>query len=149
MILFIHMLLGAAIGQKIANPFLAIILAIFSHYFLDLFPHIEYSIKNIKEKNWHKARYEILYIFLDFFSGILTIFLFSKNYLIIYICALFSILPDALSLVNLLAVNVFLKKHSIFHQQKIHFLKYKKISIFWRIFFQLAAVIASIILIKI
>jgi len=153
MILSVHMLLGALIGQKILNPFLAITLAILSHYFLDFFPHIEYSIKNIVEKNWKNANKDILKVLFDFFSGILLIFIFTGpqtgNQNLIFTCALFAILPDALSLINLSSKNTFLKIHSNFHQKKVHFLKDKKISNFWRIFSQAVAVLICLILFKI
>jgi hypothetical protein len=147
------MLLGALIGQKILNPFLAITLAILSHYFLDFFPHIEYSIKNIAEKNWKNANKDVLKALFDFFSGILLIFIFANpqtgNQNLIYTCAFFAILPDALSIINLNFENTFLKSHSDFHQRKIHFLKNKKFSNFWRIFSQAVVVLICLILFKI
>src|SRR3989344_8710480 len=54
MILLAHMLLGAVVGYYTKNIYLAIMLALLCHYFLDLFPHIEYDIKNIKEKKLEK-----------------------------------------------------------------------------------------------
>ena len=55
MILLAHMLFGAATGSIIKNPILAIILALFGHYFLDLFPHVDYSVDNLKNKDWKKS----------------------------------------------------------------------------------------------
>jgi len=139
MILLVHLLLGALIGQKILNPFLAIILAFLSHYFLDLIPHVEYNIKNIKKKQWQVAYPEFLKVFLDFISGVFLIYIFSSNHFAIYACAFFAILPDGLSLFY----------RSNFHQEKIHFLKNKKISVAWRISSQVIAVIIFLILFKI
>jgi len=153
MILLVHLLLGALIGQKISDPVLAIVLAFLSHYFLDLFPHIEYPIENITKKQWHRALPDILRVILDFSVGILLIFLFanplanSKN-IIIFACALFAILPDGFSLLDSVAKNKILQKHSKFHQKRIHFLRDKKISIFWRVSSQIIAVITFIILLK-
>lgn len=130
MILLVHMLLGALIGQKIINPFWAVILAFLSHYFLDIFPHIEYPIENIKNKMWKKSAPDIFRVFLDFYAGIILILFFSSNSWQIYICAFFAILPDGLSLLW----------QSKFHE-KIHFLKHKKISVFWRILSQVAVVL--------
>ncbi len=155
MILLVHLLFGALIGQKIANPILAIALAFLSHYFLDFFPHIEYNIENITEKRWKNSGRAFLKVFLDFLTGIFLILLFSSNQPIIYICALFAILPDGLSLLNSNLKNIamlkskFLEKHSDFHHEKIHFLKNKKISNFWRIASQVAAIIISIILFRV
>jgi hypothetical protein len=159
MILLVHMLFGALIGEKISNVVLAIILAYFGHYFLDLIPHIEYEIENITEKKWKKALPQILLVGLDFFAGISLIVLFSKNYLIIYVCAFFAILPDGFSVLSLFLKHKILEKHSAFHQHKIHFLKNNpplqnasakqiKISNFWRIFTQVAVVVVCIILLK-
>lgn len=139
MILLVHLLLGALIGQKISNLFLAIILAFLSHYFLDLFPHIEYPIENITNKNWKKSLPDFLKVSLDFLAGIFLILIFSGNQPIIYVCAFFAILPDGLSLFH----------RSNFHNEKIHFLKNKKISNFWRIFSQVAAAIICLIFFKI
>ena len=126
MILLVHMLFGAAIGSVIHNAFLAIILALLGHYFLDLFPHIEYSIDNIREKNWRKSLPDILKVFLDFCLAIIIILLFSKNQLIIYICVFVSLVPDGLTIISSLLSNKFLLLHDKIHIQKVHFLRYKK-----------------------
>jgi len=146
MILLVHLLFGALIGQKILNPVLAIVLAFLSHYFLDFFPHIEYSIKNISEKRWKKSLPDFLKIFLDLAAGIILIFIFSAKTPIIFIASFFAILPDGLSLLDSIFKNNALKKHSWFHQEKLHFLKYKKISNLWRILSQIIVVVICIIL---
>lgn len=149
MILLVHLIFGAAIGSAIKNIPVAIILAFFSHYFLDLFPHIEYDTESIKEKLWRHRLPALLRMAVDFCSGILFILIFSvSKQPIIYICAFFAILPDGISATNYFAQNKILEIHDRFHQ-KIHFLKYKKISNFWRILSQIASVIISILLFKI
>jgi hypothetical protein len=140
MILLAHLLLGAFIGQKISSPIFAIILAYLSHYILDTLPHIEYSVDNIVNKKWKKSFFDFLKVFLDIFSGLLLIFLLSSNKPIIYICAFFAILPDGLSMLNIVLKNKYLEAHSIFHQTKLHYLKFKKIPLFWRIFSQVLIV---------
>ena len=162
MILSAHLLLGAAVASKIKYAPLAIILALLSHYFLDLIPHIEYSINNIAKKQWQKSAPDILKVLLDFFFGILLILTFSNNQPIIYIGALIALIPDSLTIISsiyprsgnpssrefLATLNKVLSKHDQFHTKKIHFLKYKKIPTFWRILSQLLVVIISIILLK-
>lgn len=149
MILLVHLLFGALIGQKISNPFLAIILAFLSHYLLDLIPHVEYSIENIKEeKKWRKVLPELLKIFLDFCLGLLIIFLFSKNQPITYVCALFAIVPDGLTVLSQLFPYKILKIHNAFHFEKIHWFRDKKISNFWRIVSQVIVVALLLILFK-
>ncbi len=147
MILLVHMLFGAAIGSLIKNVYLAIILAFLSHYFLDLFPHVEYLIKNKGEKPLHDVLPDIFKVFLDFCIGLLIISLFSLNQPIIYIYAFFAVIPDTLTVLNYFLPSKILNIHDKLHT-KIHFLKNKKISNFWRILSQIMAVIISIILLK-
>jgi len=151
MILLVHLLFGAAIGSAIKNIPLALILAFLSHYLLDVLPHTEYNIENIREKQWQKAMSDFLKILLDFCSGILLIALFvhpltSSGQLVIYVCAFLAILPDGFTILHSLIPIKILKIHHKIHIEKIHFLKHKKISNFWRIFSQIAVVIISIML---
>ncbi len=152
MILIVHLLFGAAIGSVIKNmsgyPLGPIVLAFLSHYFLDLFPHVEYNIENIEKKQWKNAIPQFTRALLDFCSGILLILIFSNNQPIIYICALSAIVPDGLSILNSMFKSRALQTHDNFHHGKIHFLKYKKISKFWRIASQIAVVFASIVLLR-
>ena len=160
MILLVHLLFGAAIGYILTtNPFLAVILAFLSHYFLDLFPHIEYGIESLEEKQWQKKLPAILKITLDFCLGVLFISLFSNpstgsGQALIYVCAFFAILPDGFTVLNQIIPNKILKAHDKFHTEKIHFLNQKKISGVpisgsWRITTQVIFFILSIILFKI
>jgi len=142
------MLFGALIAQKVLSPFLAILLAFLGHYFLDFFPHIEYSIENIQNKNWKKSLPDFIKVFLDFLFGVIFIFTLSNNQPIIYICAFFAILPDGLSLLGSILKNKFLDGHNDFHQKKIHFLKNKKISLLWRIFSQIIVAVICVFLLK-
>ncbi|OGZ70669.1 MAG: hypothetical protein A3F47_00215 [Candidatus Staskawiczbacteria bacterium RIFCSPHIGHO2_12_FULL_38_11] len=143
------MLFGAAIGALVQNALLAIILAFLGHYFLDVFPHIEYKIENIKNKIWKNSLPDFLKVFLDFCLGILIISLFSKNNLVIYICAFVAMVPDGLTLVSYAFPNKISKAHDYMHTQKIHYLtKQKKFPIFWRITTQAIAIIISIALLK-
>ena len=162
MILLVHMLFGAAIGSAVKNVPLAIILAFLGHYFLDIFPHIEYlkstqeSIQKIKSGKWQKYLPDILKVFLDFFLGVLAIFIFSNppyasgvfGRPIIYLCAFIALIPDGLTVVSSLFYNKLLLKHDQIHK-KIHYLtKQKKFPKFWKIFTQILAVIISVILLK-
>ena len=148
MILLAHMIFGAIFGSMFQNPILAIVLAFLSHYFLDLFPHIEYPIVNIHDKNWKKSLPDFLKVLLDFLFGLLIIYIFSKNYLIIYICAFFAIVPDGLTLVTSIFPN-FLKLHHKIHTENIHYLtKQKNFPKFWKILTQIIVVIISAILLK-
>lgn len=146
MILLVHMLFGAAIGASIKNVYLALILAFLSHYLLDLFPHIEYSIKTVGEKQWHKSLSNAIKVLLDFCLGALLILIFSRYTLAIFSCALLAILPDCLSLLGAIFPNKIFKIHNYLHWEKIHFLRDKKISNLWRIFTQVLVVVISLLL---
>lgn len=155
MILLAHMLFGAAIGSVVKNIPLAITLAFLGHYFLDLFPHIEYlestenSIKKIKSGNWKTYVSDFLKVLLDFILGILAVFMFSINQPILYAFAIMSTIPDGLTIITLLFPNKILNIHHKIHTQKIHYLtKKKKFSVFWRISTQVAFITISIIILK-
>lgn len=149
MILLVHMLFGVAMGSLAKNWFLAVLLAYFSHYFIDLFPHVEYDIKNIKSKDWKKSRPAFLRVLLDFSIGLLLVSLITNKSLLIFIYAFFAILPDGLSILNEIFPNKILTVHDFLHLEKIHFLKHnKKISNFWRILTQVLIVLISILILK-
>lgn len=143
MILIYHLLIGAAIAVKIKIIPLALLFAFLSHYLLDSIPHTDYSIKNIKEKKWKKCFPDFLKATLDISLGVLIISIFSKNQPIIFVGAFFAILSDGLNILNLIFPNRLLKIHDNFHY-KIHFLKNKKISLFWRIFIQFLIILIAV-----
>ena len=155
MILLVHMLLGAAIGSSINNIYLAIILSFLSHYLLDLIPHFDYPLKYSAGKKILIIP-NILRIGLDFFSGILLIFLFSKNHPLIYICAIVAIIPDGLTVLNDIIPSKILELHRKLHIDKIQILTNGpdvisgkiKISNFWRISVQILVVLISIYILK-
>src|SRR3989339_522467 len=140
MILLVHIIFGTAVGSLFNNPILGIMMALLSHYFLDLFPHIEYPIDNLKNirTNFKKALPELFYLFIDFALGVLFIFIFT----------LISIAPDFLTVLSAILPNKILKIHDIFHRKYIHFLRDKKISNFYRISIQIVIVIISFIILK-
>jgi len=144
MILLVHMLFGAATASLVKNPIFAVVLAFLGHYSLDFIPHVEYDIKDIKEKRWHRAYPEIIKVFLDFLTGFLIIFTFSGNRSMIYICALTAVIPDGFTFLNIIFPNKILVLHDKIHRGKIHILKNKKISVFWRIISQVIIAVISI-----
>ncbi len=163
MILTPHILAGAAIATNISNPFLGLILAFLSHYFLDFIPHREYSIKNIKKRQWQKSFFDSLKIALDIFLGILIILFLTKKLFLAFTGSFFALLPDGFTLLFLIfPENKFLKKHYFFHSKKVHFFKdetnnftntnsnsnNKKIPLIWRILSQILTIIISILLIQ-
>jgi len=171
MILLVHLLFGAAIGSVVKNIPLALVLAFLSHYFLDSFPHIDYPIKNTEKNQWRAILLGAQKVALDFCLGVLLILIFSNNQPVIYFCAFLAILPDGLTVLKYLTPepgnktsakswaqkkisaiedspqsrSKILEAHYRFHQ-KIHFLKNKKISNFWRVTNQIIFVVISMVL---
>jgi len=146
MILTSHLLFGAMIASKIQNPFSVIILAFLSHYFLDFLPHNEYSIKNIINKKWKKSLPDISKVILDMCAGGALVFFLSERTPITFIAAFFAIVPDGILVLNSFFKNKALKYYNDFHSKKIHFLKYKKIPVFWGILTQISVIIISVAL---
>ena len=81
MILLVHLLFGAAIGSAVKNVSLGLLLAYLSHYLLDIIPHVDYPIKNIKEKQWRRALPDFLKILLDLSVALLLLLIFSTKLL--------------------------------------------------------------------
>ncbi len=124
MILFPHMLVGAAIGAKIHSGVWIFILAIIAHFLADTLPHWDYisgRLENIKGKKF------IIFLtksFIDLFFGAIIIWYFfnPSPYLpFIFFGALVSVLPDGLTLLNRLTGQRFaiLRQIYAFHE-KIH-----------------------------
>lgn len=137
MILTVHSVVGAAIVNQCSFKWWAYLLAFFSHFFLDLLPHREYSIKKL-EVGWRKKEFWQTSgkIFLDFLGGFIFITLFAenlKNLSYLFLGGFFAILPDALNalswlLKDKLYLNFFSgKKLEIFDQESFSFPLYYKI----------------------
>jgi len=144
MILTIHLLTGAALGQKI-HPFgLALILAFFSHYALDFLPHShEYSVKRIKEKKWHSAGFDFLKVGLDLIIGLTIIFLIIGLKLAVYETAFLAILADGLTFLSLICDNHLLRLHEAFHR-RVHFLRKWPIPSGVKFFIELTVLVVAI-----
>ncbi len=146
------MLAGAAVASRISNPFLALPLALLSHYFLDMIPHDDYSIANIKEKRWNKSFFDFSRVFFDIFIGISLISLFSNYNPIIYFAAFLGIVPDGVTLFNIIFPE---NKLTTWHQ-KLHTVvntvgdrkENKKIPVFWGILSQIIIASISIIFLR-
>jgi hypothetical protein len=146
MILFVHILIGAVIALNINFLPLGLILAFLSHYILDALPHWDYSIKNIKERNWRYSLVDFLKVFLDMFFGFLLIFLLSKNFILAFIGGFLGILQDGFNFLTI----VFPKKSPsilfsvVNFSKRIHFPENKKNPLFLGIFIELSVTIIAI-----
>ncbi len=123
MIAIVHSIVGIAIGKKIKKPILSWIIALISHFILDMIPHSEYSL----------SPYLFNLLSIDLLFSFLILFLIvrkekKEDILRIIIAFLLSILPDNLVFVErffsgiILSIPLigefiltFIKKFSQFH----------------------------------
>lgn len=144
-----HILTGVAIITFVQNPILGLFLAFLGHYFLDCLPQIEYSIDNLKKRNWRTSLPDFLKVFSDISLGLSLVFLFSKNTPYIFAAAFLAILPDGFTFLNIiLPKNKLLKRHSIFHKNIQILGESKKIPVWVKISSQIAVMAAAIYLLK-
>jgi hypothetical protein len=111
MILFPHMLVGAAIGSKVKNFGAIFVIATLLHFLFDRFPHMEYfpkvKIKNISMRNFSLL---IFFALIDLAAGFLMIWWFLKDSLYSHyvLTGIFiSILPDGLVFLYLFTRRIF------------------------------------------
>ncbi len=100
MILSIHFIAGAAAISTITNPFLGIISAFLSHFLLDILPHQEYSILNIRHGQWQDAFTDFLKISLDLSFGFLIVILFAKNLFLGLLGGFVALVPDGITFLS-------------------------------------------------
>lgn len=147
MVITPHILAGAAVGLKVDNYWSAAILAVASHYLLDLIPHKEYDdgIK-LKEVSRKKMVGHFFKIAADFFIGVSLIFLFDREFYhspSVLIGMFFGIAPDFLSYLRLVVKADFLEKHLQFHKL-LHFWKNENISDWIKICSQVSVALIAI-----
>lgn len=145
------MLFGAAVGSLTGNIYMGMASAILSHYFLDLFPHIEYlksteaSVNKIKSGNKKEYIADGIKVLIDFLLAIAVIFSISSNQPALYLFAIIAIIPDGLTVTTHLFPNRILQKHHQIHGGPIHYLtKQKNFPLFWKVFSQALAAAFSI-----
>lgn len=145
MLLTPHILTGVAIVTKVPNPILGLLLVLLSHYFIDCFPHWEYSIENIKGRRWGESLLEFLKIFFDFSFGVLLVLFLSENNPFVLAAVFLAVLPDGLSLLYaVFRKNKILIKHQRWHVY-IHTLsKNKRLPAYWGIVSQIAVMALAI-----
>lgn len=137
MLLTPHILAGAAVFSSLPNPVLGLSLAFLSHYFLDSLPQKEYSIKNIREKNWKNSLPDFLKVSADIGLGFIVIWLTAGYNPIVFLAGFLAILPDGLTLLTIIfEKNGLLRKHDRLHDAINDFAENKKFPDFWGIFSQ-------------
>jgi|GEM_PF-2360925 len=117
MIATTHILAGAAITAKIKNPILVILLALLSHFILDIIPH--------RDPRFKRRLSHILLVSLDPILGatyllfLLIFFKIAVNWPLLILVIMIVTLPDFLSLAYFLFRFRALKQFYKFHQ-KLH-----------------------------
>jgi hypothetical protein len=153
MLLTPHTFVGIAIATNITNPFLAFFLAFLSHFLGDKVPHWDFYSNTKKEdrvKGWRP-----LAVMVDLAIGVAVGISFTTYYLWnketptvafnVFICGIASVLPDALS-----SLDLFLGKSNKFLnilnsiQSKMQF----QAPLPWGIFTQVLVILLSLFLIK-
>ena len=131
MILTVHALAGAASGSFGSQSYpIAALLGFLSHLVLDVFPHAEYKIENLKKGNIDKKFFgDLSRVFLDALIGLSLVAYLSwgkEDFLYIMTGVVFGIFPDFMSFLGFIFKNEFFKKFMNFHE-KIHVFKYKNV----------------------
>ena len=149
MLLTPHILIGVAIITQVHNPILGLVFVLLSHYFLDIFPQTEYSVKNIRSKQWSKSLPDFIKTFLDIVFGLVIIF-WTVGYTPLILVAVFvTIFPDGLTLLHcIFPANSLLKKHMKIHAAINAFFENKKLPAFWGIVSQVVMVAIAILLLR-
>ncbi len=152
MIITPHLLAGAAIGSQTDNYWLAAVLALISHFILDVIPHAEYDIPALKRKikGRRKLFFDLAKIGVDFSLGFLMIIFLTKNYTdVSYILTgmFFGILPDIFSFLGFVFNSRFLKTLYKYHNA-LHIFRNKHVPKWIKYASQIAVVLAAIWVIK-
>lgn len=100
-----HIYVGAAIATKVANPMLAVPLALGSHFVLDMLPHWNPHInREIKQYGTPTKKSKFLILFdscFGLFSGVLIAFSFYPDIakaLAVLLCCFAAVLPDVVEI---------------------------------------------------
>ncbi|MDP3991227.1 MAG: hypothetical protein Q8P63_02960 [Candidatus Nealsonbacteria bacterium] len=145
MLLTPHLLVGAAIIANVQNPILGLILVFLSHYFLDVFPQKEYLIENMKNGRWNKSWPDFLKVFTDIVLGLSVVFLTIGYSPLILVAVFIAISPDGSTLLYFIfPKNKLLAKHRKLHNAINAVCENKKMSPFWGVTSQIAAVAIAI-----
>jgi len=100
MLLLVHTVTGAIIGEKISNPWLVSFLAFGSHFILDWIPHWSYDIpKRLDPREFLRIMPDVITTACIF---IIFLFVYPEMWLTIVLGVFFACLPDALTLANYL-----------------------------------------------
>ena len=132
-------------AARFQNPILGIFLAFLSHYLLDIPPHKEYSVANIKGRRWKQSYFDFIKVFLDISSAFAVIYFLIAPSPMVYLGAFAAIIPDSLTLAHIIfPQNQLLSKHFSIHVWLNEIGEKAKIPVSLRLFSQLAAAVLAI-----
>jgi hypothetical protein len=119
MVILPHLLIGAAIGFKIHNPFAILVLALTSHFIADRIPHWEYGSKKLEDFNKKDLFIFLLEVAADSLLGLTLLFwLLREQSLWPY--AVFGAFISALPDFPLLLLLFFPRAKWLISYQKLH-----------------------------
>jgi hypothetical protein len=111
MIAAAHIITGGVIGSAVANPWLAVPLAIASHYMLDFVPHKEYPVRyrRIADPVARRRQFwrDVPKALTDIGTGLLTVWLCTSGNLAIVCIGLLAFSPDFFHLAD----DAFARRH--------------------------------------
>lgn len=114
-----HIVTGATLGKFIENPVLLIILALASHFLLDMLPHYDIGTRYNYKKNISFDFWDWIFLIFDTFLGLAIVylaFLKTSNTLILW-GAFFAILPDIVD--NIVRIRIIDGKLGFDSEKKI------------------------------
>ncbi|MDD5589765.1 MAG: hypothetical protein PHQ47_01150 [Candidatus Portnoybacteria bacterium] len=153
MILFPHILTGAAIGSRIKNPqglFFLAILALSSHYLLDFIPHFDYGIAGLMKGFSFDVFAAAAKIGIDFSFGFVLLFLLAgkkKNFYYLFAGGIIALIPDLVLFLSWQVDSETLKQMAFFGHQAHYKKTVAAVPIFLEISTQLAVSFLAILVI--
>jgi hypothetical protein len=149
MILLVHALIGAVIGSYITNYWLIFLLALISHFLMDIIPHRDYNTEPLEESMGITAWPTMIKIALDLGAGIVLILIFVWNSSIksaIFLGMISAIIPDGLTFLYWRTKNSLLGKIALLHRNILHAKDNKKTPLFWGITIQIVISLIAVLL---
>ena len=124
MIALLHIVIGALLACRIKPPWLALVSAFLSHYVLDLLPHWNYPLLELKRIGFRRAVPELIAGILDVSAGITIVYFVSRNFFLALLGGIIAMLPDIVTFANTIFTNPALSRICGI-SEKIHFPKEK------------------------
>lgn len=149
MILLVHALVGATIGSYITNYWLIFLLAVASHFLLDIIPHRDYNTEPLENGMDVTSWPTLVKVALDLGTGIILVLVFTWNSPVknmIFWGMISSIFPDGLTFLTWRTKNPLLEKITYLHRNIFHTKDNKKTPLLWGISIQIIISLIAVLL---